>query len=192
MRAGTLFMVLSAVGVIATLSGCDPVTRHEIVSTIFDGVPSLPPAEQYCSEYHERKIAEEQEAEKRKLLEEARGRASKHPPYAEKHCDKCHDKNSDSGFVVPVQRDLCDVCHKDFIKGAFVHGPVAVKECLKCHVPHDSHYPSLLLKPKEEICGTCHVEERLTKGVHGKSLARGMVCTDCHDPHASNARFLLK
>jgi predicted CXXCH cytochrome family protein len=161
------------------------------MSTIFDGVPRLPPAEQYCKEYHQRALAEETEAEKQKALEGEKAQASVHPPYAEKRCDDCHDKNTDSGFVVAA-KDLCNVCHPDFIKGAYSHGPAAVGSCLACHAPHNSQYQSLLKKPIGELCENCHQEKRLAMKLHDTVKSKKMVCTDCHNPHGGNNRFFLE
>jgi predicted CXXCH cytochrome family protein len=187
-RRGTV--VLVAV-VICMLSGCDSLARHKIAATIFDGVPSMPPAEQYCEDYHKQAVVEEIEAEKKKQMASEKQSASAHPPYTDKNCNGCHDKNSESGFVTEKNM-LCSVCHPGFVKGAFSHGPAAVGACLSCHVPHDSKYPSLLKKPVNEICGTCHLEQRLTRSMHDKVVSRGMNCTECHDPHSGPNRFFLK
>jgi len=176
--------------VITLLCGCGPESRYMIVSTIFDGVPRLPPAEQYCREYHEKVTVAEREAEKKKLLESQKAASSSHPPYAEKRCNDCHDKNTESGFIVAA-KDLCATCHPNMIKGAYVHGPTAVGACLKCHEPHYSSQPSLLKKPKGEICGVCHVEKRVAVRLHDSARDKGMDCTACHDPHtATNGYFL--
>jgi predicted CXXCH cytochrome family protein len=177
--------------IVCILCGCDPVTRYKVTSTIFDGVPRMPPAEEYCREYHVKASAEEREAEKKKESAEADAGSSKHPPYAEKRCNDCHDKNTDSGFIAPANQ-LCGVCHKNFITSTFVHGPASVGSCLNCHVPHNSQYPSLLKKSPEEICRICHAEARLAKGMHDAVHGKGLVCIDCHDPHGGNNNFFLK
>lgn len=176
-------------GLICMLSGCDPLTRHKIATTIFDGVPSLPPPGEYCQDYHVRATAEERETETKKRS--AASTDSTHPPYAEKRCNDCHDKNTDSGFVAP-RAELCFVCHKNFLKGELGHGPAVVGACLSCHVPHDSKFPRLLKKATNDLCGSCHFEERLSKGLHDKVFSRGIVCTDCHDPHSGNTKYFLK
>lgn len=187
-RLGKFFWVLCAVSVI---SGCDPVTTHKITSTIFDGVPSLPPAEQYCREYHENKLAEEEEAAKRKQLEEAKVAGSAHRPYAEKRCDDCHDKSKESGLIRPRDQ-ICFVCHPNINKGAFVHGPASVGGCLECHEPHSSSNPSLLKTDRATLCNDCHREKRLTAEMHKTVMSKGMFCMDCHNPHSSNVRYFLK
>src|ERR1039457_462787 len=158
-------IIILVAGVIGMLCGCDPVTRYNITSTIFDGVPRMPPAEDYCRDYHQKALAEEAEAEKTRQFAREKAESSSHPPYKEKRCNDCHDKNTDSGFVAPL-KDLCAVCHKDFLKGAYLHGPAAAGACLKCHLQHDSPNPKLLVRPKKELCGGCHSEQRLAKGLH--------------------------
>jgi len=179
------FIIATAVIIV----GCDPLTMHKVTSTIFDGVPSMPTAEQYCKDYHEKASLIENEAEMKQ--QQSVSQDSKHPPYVEKRCNDCHNKDTDSGFVVPADV-LCAHCHKDFPMGSFLHGPAAVGSCLKCHLPHTSQNPSLLIKPKEELCNACHAEERIAKGLHTTSIGNGMTCTDCHDPHGGNVRFFLR
>ena len=187
-NCGRIFWIA---GVVALLCGCDPVTRYKITSTIFDGVPRMPPAEEYCRDYHVKALAEEAEAEKNKQLAQQKARASSHPPYVEKRCNDCHDKETESGFVTPL-KDLCFHCHTDFLTGTYSHGPAAAGACLKCHVPHDSPNQSLLVRPKGEICVVCHVEPRLAKGLHDTARTTGIACANCHDPHAANNKYFLK
>ena len=175
------------------MSGCDPVSRHKVMSTIFDGYPSLPPAEQYCADYAEKRAAEvRDELSGKKQDKVAAGTASsQHLPYLEKSCNDCHDKTKQNGLVAS-RTELCFVCHSDFIKGSYVHGPVAIGDCLACHLPHSSGFPSLLKAEKGTICLKCHRESRLASGMHDKVAAQQMVCVDCHDPHFGNAPFFLK
>jgi len=173
------------------ICGCDPVTTHKITSTIFDGVPSLPPPEQFCREYHERTVAEELEAARKKELAAVKTEGSSHPPYADKRCDDCHDKSKESGLIRP-RNEICFVCHPTINKGAFVHGPASVGGCLECHEPHSSSNPSLLKFEKRSLCGGCHREKRLAETMHKSVTAKGMLCMDCHDPHSSNVRYFLK
>jgi predicted CXXCH cytochrome family protein len=179
------FLAASAV----VFCGCDPLTVHKVSSTVFDGFPTMPPPEQYCKDYHELATLDELAAERKQQREVVM--ESKHPPYEEKRCNDCHDKNTESGFVVPAA-DLCAHCHKGFPTGRFLHGPAAVGGCLKCHLPHTSQNPSLLVKPKGDVCGICHTEARATQQLHNTMKTRGLVCTDCHDPHGGNDHFFLR
>jgi predicted CXXCH cytochrome family protein len=178
-------------GVLSFLCACDPLTVHKVTSTIFDGVPSMPPADQYCREFHEKTVQEELEAAKRSKMAGLNQQKSQHPPFAEKRCNLCHDKNAESGFVTALG-DLCAHCHKGFPVGDYLHGPAAVGACLKCHLPHTSDHPSLLVKSKANICTVCHVETRAAADMHNKVVSNGMFCSDCHDPHGGNNHFFLK
>ena len=174
----------------ALVSGCSPTVRYELLSTLFDGVPSLPPAEQFCADYvKESEIKKQNEAA-------SKGTHSRekvlHPPYEEKKCDNCHDKSSDSGFVVKSKNELCFVCHKNFLKGHFQHGPAATGDCLFCHDPHSSVNPSLLKLPLAEVCDKCHREKRQSTSMHDTFRSRGIVCVNCHNPHSENARYFLR
>jgi predicted CXXCH cytochrome family protein len=170
------------------LCACDPLTVHKVTSTIFDGVPTMPSAEQYCRDYHIQATKDELEA---KQKQQGIKQNSTHPPFAEKRCNDCHDKSTDSGFVVAADL-LCAHCHKGFPSGNFLHGPAAVGACLKCHVPHSADNPSLLLRPAAEVCDACHAEARSSSKLHTTSRAKGMICTDCHDPHGGSDRFFLR
>lgn len=181
-----IFLLTSGVLVICA---CDPLTMHKVTSTIFDGVPSLPSAEQYCRDYHIQATNEDMAVRQKQQLEAKK--ISVHPPYAEKRCNDCHDKSTDSGFVV-VADLLCAHCHKGFLSAEFIHGPAAVGACLKCHGPHTTDNPTLLLKPAAELCDACHAEARSSSKLHTTSRARGLVCTDCHDPHGGSNRFFLR
>jgi predicted CXXCH cytochrome family protein len=169
--------------------GCDPLTVHKVTTTIFDGVPSLPAAEEYCKDYHIKATLVEQEAERKK--QSSIVTSSSHPPYADKRCNDCHNKDAESGFVVAANV-LCFHCHKNFPIGDFQHGPVAVGSCLKCHMPHSSNFPSLLTTSKDKVCDVCHIEQRAAKGMHSSMIKKGVYCTDCHDPHGGSNRFFLK
>jgi len=171
------------------LTGCDTVSRHKVMSTLFDGYPSLPPADQYCAEYAELRLQE--------VAQEAAGetakasKSSRHAPYDEKACRDCHDQEKPDGLRVPA-RELCFTCHQGFVKGRQVHGPVAVGDCLACHVPHTSANPSLLSAPVDKLCATCHQEARLAGALHVKVADRGLDCIECHDPHFSEVHYFLK
>jgi predicted CXXCH cytochrome family protein len=191
-RRGYRLSLLLALACLLPLCACDPLTVHKVTTTIFDGVPSMPPPDQYCKEYHEKTVQEELEAARRLRLAKVGNQQSQHPPFTEKRCNSCHDKNAESGFVVPQLSELCAHCHKNFLVGDFLHGPAAVGSCLKCHLPHTSENPSLLIKSKAEICSVCHVESRLAVDMHAKVTKQGLACSDCHDPHGGNNHYFLK
>jgi len=183
-------LLLIAVG---SLTGCDPLARHKALSTLFDGVPSLPPPEQLCADYAEKRVAEVRDelAGKKGAKVEADAMKSQHRPYQEKSCNDCHDKTKENGLAAP-RNQLCFVCHTGFVKGSFVHGPVATGDCLACHLPHSAGFPLLLKADRSAICATCHREKRIAAGMHERVAAQQMACVDCHDPHFGNAAFFLK
>ncbi|QEM66774.1 cytochrome C [Geobacter sp. FeAm09] len=173
--------------------GCSPLTRYKLTSTLFDGVPSMPPAEQYCADYAAQVVAKTRaEAEGKSSAAGDAGKASSHNPYDEKKCDNCHDKTTESGLVVKSKNELCFVCHTGFVKGSFVHGPVAVGDCLVCHEPHNSPNPALLKVRPSEVCAACHHEKRQAASLHEKAASHGLICINCHDPHFGNVLFFLK
>ncbi|MBP1728844.1 MAG: cytochrome family protein [Deltaproteobacteria bacterium] len=175
------------------VAGCDPINRHVVLSTIFDGVPSMPPPEQICTEYAEKRVEETRQemALEKSARDAVTKQASQHLPYLEKNCSDCHDKTKKGGLVAP-RNELCFVCHTDFVKGAYVHGPVAVGDCYACHLPHNSAFPSLLKTEAGAVCATCHREKRAASSLHDKAAAKQLGCLDCHDPHFSNAPFFLR
>ena len=175
-----------------SLVGCDPIARHKALSTIFDGVPTLPAPEQLCADYTDKRLAEfRDELSGKKVKAESSATQSQHPPYQEKRCSDCHDKSKRNGLIAETNQ-LCFVCHTGFVKGAYVHGPVATGDCLVCHLPHNSNFPSLLKMERSAVCATCHRETRVAAVMHDRLAAQQMACVDCHDPHSGAAPFFLK
>lgn len=116
---------------------------------------------------------------------------SAHRPYADKQCERCHDKNKEGGLILPKEK-LCFHCHPKIIAKAFVHGPASVGSCLECHDPHSSAFPALLKVEKSMVCAGCHKETRQAAAMHDKVTANHMFCMDCHNPHCGDAAFFLR
>jgi predicted CXXCH cytochrome family protein len=179
------------------MAGCtaDPIDRHKMLTTFFDGVPALPPVQELCLNQMEALCEEYNQADITDGMTEegAAGKrlGSQHRPYAEKNCEGCHDFQA-ANLLIRPNNQLCFVCHTNFITGSFVHGPVSVGDCLACHFPHDSRYTALLRESKSAICSKCHREERLAAKMHEQVIAHGMECVSCHDPHSGNAQYFLK
>lgn len=191
-----VFILCLVAGLAAIGAGCDPTTRHKVLTTIFDGVPSCAPPEEILEEYYQKRIAAELEEEQAmgKGQEKYARITSFHKPYKEKKCKDCHDFTTAVGLIRPL-RELCFVCHRDFIryiKEPFVHGPVAVGDCSACHLPHTSVNSSLLEMEKSRLCDKCHQEQRLATLMHERVMTHGMACSDCHDPHYGKVRYFLK
>jgi predicted CXXCH cytochrome family protein len=175
------------------LTGCDPLTRHKVLTTIFDGVPSLPPPEDYCRDAAVKK-GQDLQANGQPDAAPRPAENSIHEPYAEKRCNECHEaeKTLVSGGLVKPKNELCFICHPDILKLSFAHGPAAVGDCLACHLPHEASYPFLLARERSTLCDKCHQEKRLAAAMHDRFKTMGMVCVDCHDPHSGNSKYFLK
>lgn len=196
-RISFLFFVLC--GVLPVLAGCsgDPLVNHKRLTNIFDGVPDLPPLQQLCEDnmgdifntYYEERLAEAQagsiEEEKAVIV------GSSHPPYAEKNCQGCHNFKKTNLLIVPPDQ-LCETCHVGFVKGKYIHGPVSVRDCLACHLPHSSKNKSLLQESVSDICSKCHQEERLASQMHKLVMKNNMECVNCHDAHGGDTPYFLK
>jgi predicted CXXCH cytochrome family protein len=196
-RLFLFFFVLC--GVLPALAGCsgDPLVNHKRLTNIFDGVPDLPPLQQLCEDnmadifntYYEEKLAEAQagsiEEEKAVVV------GSSHPPYAEKNCQGCHNFKKTNLLIVPPDQ-LCETCHVGFVKGKYIHGPVSVRDCLACHLPHSSKNKSLLQESVSDICSKCHQEERLASQMHKLVMKNNMECVNCHDAHGGDTPYFLK
>jgi len=137
-----------------------------------------------------------------------------HAPSEKWVCNYCH---KDIGM--PNQRfetpfpiaDTCFSCHeyrkRMWSNKKYVHGPTSTGQCNICHNPHSSDYIFFLRKPIFDLCTSCHSEK--ATGIHvlagfvfGKSHpvkerpdpsrpGRELACSSCHNPHASNYRFLF-
>ena len=118
-----------------------------------------------------------------------------HPPRQD--CTNCHDKNKERSkypqtyLNAPIPK-LCYGCHTDFTTSSkYVHGPVAVGQCLFCHNPHASKIKHLLLEPEPVLCYKCH--DQFSIELIPAHISKQMtMCTNCHNPHSSSVRALLK
>jgi predicted CXXCH cytochrome family protein len=169
------------------LVSCNEIERHEVLTFFFDGVP---PLEQ------ERLAGEPLETTPAQLAQTAEAPVW-YVHEARKDCSNCHSKRKQRGFssdprlIAPIPQ-LCYNCHTDFTaSAAFVHGPVAVGQCLYCHNPHKSQIKYLLSRPEPELCYQCH-DINTIELIPAHLPKQLSACTDCHDPHASSNKALLK
>jgi predicted CXXCH cytochrome family protein len=115
-------------------------------------------------------------------------------------CLSCH--KPDKAFVArhfgfPVQTARCTSCHDPHgsdqpgMLFESVHKPVANRQCTECHLPGS-------IKAKAEgaaLCTTCHAQQvsRMLEAPHvHEALASPGGCLDCHTPHASRQRGLVR
>jgi predicted CXXCH cytochrome family protein len=177
-------------GILVGVSACSDQTRYRVLCFFFDGVPEpgAKPVRGYPPLYGAPGTATATSPDGRPV---ARVPTCVHTPYRENRCAFCHDMNS--GLLTrTVQRGLCRDCHPGVPgQAAYLHGPVAVSDCLVCHEPHTAFHPKLLVKGDPELCLLCHRREDLTRGPHHASIGDGP-CVECHDPHGGNNPFFVK
>jgi predicted CXXCH cytochrome family protein len=181
--------LLGLILLVLLVISCNEMERHKVLTFFFDGVPPLgqeglgtEPAEPISPE-----LAQTGQTQVWYVHE------------ARKDCSNCHSKRIQRGFssqprlrlIAPIPK-LCYNCHTDFATSAqFVHGPVAVGQCLFCHNPHKSQIKHLLREPEPDLCYECH--DINTIELIPAHLPRQLSnCTYCHNPHASTNEALLR
>lgn len=119
-------------------------------------------------------------------------KARAHVPFAQGKCAECHGTKR-TGATVEAVPELCFRCHEPkraWMSAPVVHAPLQGREsCLACHQPHTAGSASLLDRPGENLCYSCHERKGFQrKNVHA-ALQSG--CMTCHNPHAGNQKKLL-
>jgi predicted CXXCH cytochrome family protein len=126
-----------------------------------------------------------------------------HGPIGAGVCTPCHrlkkdytpEKHTAASFTMAAKgKELCFICHENLQKkmtGKFIHGPVAMGDCIACHDPHQSDAKFSMKKPTtSSLCFGCHENKYTVKPfLHGPVAAGD--CNVCHNPHASDAKFQL-
>lgn len=114
-----------------------------------------------------------------------------HPPYKERNCDACHQKDQKGKFVAE-QPDLCYNCHDNFkTKYKSLHAPVEAGSCTECHSPHYSKNKKLLIRQGQDLCLYCHDKQDVFKIETHKDIGETS-CTECHNPHGGEDNYLLR
>jgi len=110
-------------------------------------------------------------------------------------CTSCHEirVNKDVTrvkLITSTPQALCITCHADKnaadLKGK-VHPP-GVRDCLKCHDPHQSDNKFQLLLPTsgdkgQNLCLTCHTQGLNVPEKGSRHVALDMGCETCHTIH---------
>lgn len=102
------------------------------------------------------------------------------------------------GTAIEVQNEACMSCHRG---GNRLHWPGSTHAdnqlgCADCHNPMEKVSPGSLLARStiSEVCAKCHQQQRaeFNKRSHMPLPEGKMSCVDCHNPHGSPTRPLLK
>jgi predicted CXXCH cytochrome family protein len=115
-------------------------------------------------------------------------------------CTSCHEVRVTKDvtrikLITTTPQALCLTCHADHnaadIKGR-VHPP-AVRDCLKCHDPHQSDNKFQLLKPTsgdkdQNLCLSCHTQGLNVAEKGSRHAALDMGCETCHVTHKTGER----
>jgi predicted CXXCH cytochrome family protein len=163
---------------------CHETDRHRILTFFFDGVGPLRPAG-----------IEEVRIDPNFAQSPQEPLWYVHEP--RKDCTLCHGKRGQKLFapeaiLIALVPALCHNCHDDYtVSAQFVHGPVAVGQCLFCHNPHKSRIQYLLKEPEPKLCYKCH-DINVIESMPAHLTVQPSACTDCHNPHASPTKALLK
>ncbi len=185
-------MVFISVGLLLLISlgillvSCNQVRHRDVLTFLFDGVES-PGSEGF----------EDGPFDPNDRLAQANQAPVWYVHEPRKDCTLCHTERGKKrtyrqAFLVTPVPQLCLDCHTDFPALApFVHGPVAVGQCLFCHDHHKSRVKHLLKETEPGLCYRCH-DENAIMAMPAHSTEQTSVCTDCHDPHSSSAKALLK
>ena len=114
-----------------------------------------------------------------------------HYPYKENYCTSCHDENSKSEMILP-EPDLCYSCHEDYSTVyTVVHGPAAGGYCTSCHHPHMSKEAKLLNRKGRPLCLYCHDNKLIARNpAHAET--GNTDCTECHNPHGGTDRYMIR
>jgi predicted CXXCH cytochrome family protein len=167
---------------------CDEVEHYKTLSFFFDGVP--PPTQEGLQEELVNANFQESAQKSPKQLWYV------HEP--QKDCTLCHGRRRQQrGFSLQVRLTapvpkLCYGCHADYtVSASFVHGPVAIGQCLFCHNPHKSKIEHLLKEPEPKLCYLCH-DINTVELIPAHFKNQQFACTGCHNAHASPVKALLK
>ncbi len=166
---------------------CDEVERHNVLTFFFEGVPPLGQDE----------LTDGLVNSDSQTLRQTRPKQLWYVHQPRKDCSLCHDRSrqrvfSSKTYLIKPVPELCYECHADYTTSAsYVHGPVAVGQCLLCHNPHRSRIEHLLEEPQPQLCYLCHNIDTV-KIIPAHLAKPEFACTDCHDAHTSSIKYLLK
>ena len=112
-------------------------------------------------------------------------------------CIECHARAADdpahctSGQVRRARsgRAGCEPCHPAATE-KYKHSAVLLERCVRCHDPHASDNPSLLIATGAALCFVCHADD-VTGRVSVHAPISDGDCRVCHAVHAADNPQLL-
>ena len=130
----------------------------------------------------------------------------RHGPTVNQQCLSCHQRSVKPwriGFPDVKIQDLCASCHtstRSWSTRENIHGPLILGGCTLCHDPHGGDNPDMLwAEGSLQLCIACHSdkgnlvdEKRENRPPYGHGIIFGKGCVACHDPHATDEKFMLK
>jgi DmsE family decaheme c-type cytochrome len=119
-------------------------------------------------------------------------------------CKDCHD-TADPAFApahkgIPAAEADCTSCHnahshdaKAKLVSGKKHLPFKTGRCETCHAKTEQGQSLAFVKPKNELCFSCHPAGKLMpQAEKAHAPAKAGLCVTCHNPHISGEKALLK
>jgi len=166
--------------------GCSPQLRHNVLSTLFDGVPEQNPgdsasvAKSQNIKRNKRNWGEE-DIEVRQVQKEDGAWSAVLGPKS----PRTSPQN-----VTPIKEipdSLAVAQNKESLYFKSTHPPFAEKDCNACH---DAGRMGKFMRQQPELCYQCH-EDLSEKKQYAHGPAASGYCTSCHNPHRSKEETLL-
>lgn len=96
------------------------------------------------------------------------------------------EKHSD-----PNRSCISAECHVDVTKHKYLHGPLAIGQCMVCHTPvPKSDHKFKLAEQKQSLCNLCHKPVDAGQNLHDP-VQKGD-CLICHNPHGSHSKAQVR
>jgi DmsE family decaheme c-type cytochrome len=139
-------------------------------------------------------------------------------PFAGHECEACHGPSNEhvaahpapgekrpapmvvfagkGASAVSARNNTCLSCHENGLRMNWAGSQHDKNDvaCASCHTAHATRDPVLTKATQPQKCFTCHAEQRAQalKRSHHPIKEGLVVCSDCHNPHGSFDRKLLK